>query len=137
MTTTSLSTVLSDLESIGTAVTAVTSPLAGITSATTAVSNTVNNILAPLIEDAVSQKYEKAFRLRLQSINDALAQGDNDRRANDLANLVNGLCIAAGYPATGGVGEDISIPVSYLNSLLVIAAAQERSTAYLAALAKK
>lgn len=97
----------------------------------------IKDIAAPLIADASAQKYETRFKQRLSDLNAAFLENDPSKRADSLAFVFNELCLAAGVPAQGGMGEVISVPVDYLRSLGTIAAQQERSSAYLAALTAK
>lgn len=84
------------------------------------------NLAQPILDQHIVEKYDNELRSRNQSIADVIGMPTKDddeeaARADALQRLIVQLCIDAGSP-TGGFGDDISVPVSFLESLLQIAA---------------
>jgi len=92
---------------------ALISPIAGVIQG-------AENLLNPLISDAINQKYEKDKQNRLERLETVLNLPDSVSRAFDLDAYFLQLCTDAGTP-TGDLGTCISVPLEVLRSLGTIA----------------
>ena len=85
----------------------------------------VADLAQPILDQHVSEKYDNELQARNQQLAGILGMPTNDddeeaARADALQRYLEQLCIDAGAP-TGGFGDDISVPVSFIQSLCTIA----------------
>lgn len=103
-------------------VTAVANALVGIAGAVT-----------PFINDALAQKYDTQYRQRLSEWSSIVAQADSSVRADSIRAYLDKL-FADADTSGGGLGDDISLPLSDFNALINIAAGKIRDDQRLAAI---
>lgn len=72
----------------------------------------------PLIDDALAHKYEKEFDERIKQWQEIVLLPDGDDRADRMDHYLIRLCADSGTPI-GGLGENISVPVSVVNALVL------------------
>jgi hypothetical protein len=88
-----------------------------------AIANVVSGGLAitkPLVDQKLAQQYETANIERLEDWKIALNTVDASSRAVSLFKCIDELCTTGGQPA-GGLSGNFSVPVSHLNSLVILA----------------
>lgn len=78
------------------------------------------SIASPLVSDAVNQKYETAKKDRIIELQQILNLPDSLSRADRLQSYFVLLCNDCGTPARG-LGDNISIPLDFIEALGAIA----------------
>ena len=109
-----------------------------VTAVATAVSS-VADLIRPMVEEHLAQKYDNEHRERVIEWQNALADANFVTRADRMWELLHRMLLDAGYPPapTWGTGANVSVPAALLHALALATMAKVRDDKYIARMIQK